>query len=126
MALIYDDGPGIYTSDILDIPKSYNATATFFITADNNANGEVNNTAYPWSFTIQRMYSEGHQIASYTFFHRGLRSPAQRSHVKERNAPQEYFRILSHIYASALPTLYISFWLQGAGLHIINVTVISL
>lgn len=50
----------IYTSDILDILKSYNAKATFFITADNNANGEVDNTAYPWSFTIQRMYSEGH------------------------------------------------------------------
>lgn len=40
-------------------------------------------------------------------------SPAQGSKVKERNGPQEYFRILSHIYASALPILYISFWLQG-------------
>jgi peptidoglycan/xylan/chitin deacetylase (PgdA/CDA1 family) len=36
MALTFDDGPFIYTSHILDLLKQYNASATFFITGNNN------------------------------------------------------------------------------------------
>lgn len=36
MALTFDDGPFIYTSHILDLLKQYNASATFFVTGNNN------------------------------------------------------------------------------------------
>jgi peptidoglycan/xylan/chitin deacetylase (PgdA/CDA1 family) len=36
MALTFDDGPFIYTSHILDVLEQYNASATFFITGNNN------------------------------------------------------------------------------------------
>jgi peptidoglycan/xylan/chitin deacetylase (PgdA/CDA1 family) len=36
MALTFDDGPYIYTSHILDLLLQYNASATFFITGNNN------------------------------------------------------------------------------------------
>lgn len=36
MALTFDDGPFIYTSHILDVLAQYNASATFFITGNNN------------------------------------------------------------------------------------------
>ena len=36
MALSFDDGPYIYTSHILDVLQQYNASATFFITGNNN------------------------------------------------------------------------------------------
>ncbi|KAI6264705.1 hypothetical protein MCOR27_011648, partial [Pyricularia oryzae] len=41
MALTFDDGPFIYTETILDILKSYNAKATFFITGNNIHKGAI-------------------------------------------------------------------------------------
>jgi hypothetical protein len=36
IALTFDDGPYIYTSKVLDVLEQYNATATFFISGNNN------------------------------------------------------------------------------------------
>ncbi|KAK3081743.1 hypothetical protein LTS18_003215 [Coniosporium uncinatum] len=72
VALTYDDGPYIYTNDILDIFAKYNAKATFFITGNNNGKGEIDNPANAWPAVIKRMYSEGHQIASHTWSHQDL------------------------------------------------------
>jgi len=72
VALTYDDGPYIYTNDILDIFAKYNAKATFFITGNNNGKGEIDNSANAWPAVIKRMYSDGHQIASHTWSHQDL------------------------------------------------------
>jgi peptidoglycan/xylan/chitin deacetylase (PgdA/CDA1 family) len=72
IALTYDDGPYIYTSDILDILSANNVPATFFITGNNLGKGEIDNAAYPWSSIIQRMHADGHQIASHTWSHQDL------------------------------------------------------
>ncbi|KAL5866620.1 hypothetical protein ACKVWC_010513 [Pyricularia oryzae] len=69
MALTFDDGPFIYTETILDILKSYNAKATFFITGNNIHKGAIDTH---WASVIQRMASEGHQIASHTWSHQNL------------------------------------------------------
>ncbi|KAK5167276.1 hypothetical protein LTR04_007397 [Oleoguttula sp. CCFEE 6159] len=74
IAITYDDGPYIYTDHVLDILKSYNAKATFFITGNNNGKGEIDNTANPWATTIKRAYADGHQIASHTWTHPFLSS----------------------------------------------------
>jgi hypothetical protein len=41
MALTFDDGPFIYTSHILDLLDQYNASATFFITGNNNGKSHL-------------------------------------------------------------------------------------
>ncbi|KAI0880374.1 carbohydrate-binding module family 18 [Annulohypoxylon maeteangense] len=72
VALTFDDGPGEYTSELLDLLEKYNAKATFFITGINNGKGEIDNTSLVWPSVIRRMYSDGHQIASHTWSHADL------------------------------------------------------
>ncbi|EPE31571.1 Glycoside hydrolase/deacetylase [Glarea lozoyensis ATCC 20868] len=72
MALTFDDGPYIYTSHILDLLKEYNSSATFFVTGNNNGKGQIDNISLPWPALLQRMNSEGHQIASHTWSHADL------------------------------------------------------
>ncbi|WEW56891.1 chitin deacetylase [Emydomyces testavorans] len=72
IALTYDDGPNIYTSDLLDILDSYDAKATFFVTAVNSNKGSIDDPNYPWVDILHRMYHSGHQIASHTWSHQNL------------------------------------------------------
>jgi peptidoglycan/xylan/chitin deacetylase (PgdA/CDA1 family) len=72
IALTFDDGPGAYTSNILDTLDAYNAKATFFITGINNGKGEIDDPGLPWAALIRRIYASGHQIASHTWSHQDL------------------------------------------------------
>jgi peptidoglycan/xylan/chitin deacetylase (PgdA/CDA1 family) len=72
IALTFDDGPYIYTDGVLDLFKSYNMKATFFITGNNNAKGAIDDASTPWPAVIQRMVAEGHQVASHTWSHQDL------------------------------------------------------
>ena len=57
--LTFDDGPGPYTDQLLDVLDKYNAKATFFVTA-----------AYPKYYDcIGRAYREGHAIGVHTYSH---------------------------------------------------------
>lgn len=55
--LTFDDGPGSYTKDILDILDKYNVKATFFVT--NNGSDEI----------LQEEYLRGHTIGLHTATH---------------------------------------------------------
>ena len=55
--LTFDDGPGVYTPQLLDVLKKYNVPATFFV---------VNTRAIK---TIQRAAAEGHTVAIHTATH---------------------------------------------------------
>jgi hypothetical protein len=68
VALTYDDGPYIYTAQLLDTLKQYGFTATFFVTGNNLGKGSIDTTA-PWPALLRRMVAEGHQIASHTWSH---------------------------------------------------------
>ncbi|KAH8889531.1 glycoside hydrolase/deacetylase [Thozetella sp. PMI_491] len=72
IALTYDDGPANFTSHLLDLLKQYNASATFMVTGNNNAKGQIDDTSLPWPDLLKRMYNEGHQIASHTWSHADL------------------------------------------------------
>lgn len=62
VALTFDDGPYIYTSQVLDTLKNNNVHATFFVNGDNWSNIlSVNDEAL-----VHRMIAEGHQIGSHT------------------------------------------------------------
>lgn len=62
VALTFDDGPYIYTAQVLDTLKSNNVHATFFVNGDNWANIlNADDQAL-----VHRMIAEGHQIGSHT------------------------------------------------------------
>ncbi|KAF2852830.1 carbohydrate esterase family 4 protein [Plenodomus tracheiphilus IPT5] len=77
VAITYDDGPQkVLTSHILDVLDSYGAKATFFITGNNINKGQIDITP-EFVADIQRMDSEGHQIASHTWTHLDLSAISQ-------------------------------------------------
>lgn len=69
MAITYDDGPYIYTQQVLDQVEAYKAKATFFITGNNLGKGSIDEN---WAGVISNMYAAGHQIASHTWSHQNL------------------------------------------------------
>lgn len=56
--LTFDDGPCIYTGKLLDILKSYNVKATFFVTGQ-----------FGYDYYLKREYEEGHSIGIHTYSH---------------------------------------------------------
>lgn len=75
VALTYDDGPYLYTAELLDILKSYGFKATFFITGNNLGKGAIDTTPL-YSNLVKRMIAEGHQVASHTWSHYSLTNSA--------------------------------------------------
>ncbi|KAF8536058.1 hypothetical protein BDD12DRAFT_852537 [Trichophaea hybrida] len=71
IALTFDDGPWYYTAALLDLLKLKSVKATFFITGNNLGKGEIDGTS-TWRTLIQRIYNEGHQVASHTWTHPDL------------------------------------------------------
>ena len=59
-ALTFDDGPGPYSHQILDVLAKHDAKATFFM------NGYRLNT---WPDAVKRMAAEGHQLGNHTYNH---------------------------------------------------------
>ncbi|RPB26806.1 glycoside hydrolase/deacetylase [Terfezia boudieri ATCC MYA-4762] len=72
IALTYDDGPFSYTTDLLDILKTHNAKATFFVNGVNLGKGMIDDPKLPWAAMIKRMISDGHQVASHSWSHADL------------------------------------------------------
>ncbi|PHH65738.1 hypothetical protein CDD81_1465 [Ophiocordyceps australis] len=65
-ALTFDDGPWIYTNELLDKLRQANLKATFFVNGQNIGNIDDRQPE------LQRMVNEGHQIGSHTFRHADL------------------------------------------------------
>ncbi|QYC38121.1 Peptidoglycan-N-acetylglucosamine deacetylase [Nonomuraea coxensis DSM 45129] len=66
VALTFDDGPGPYTAELLDILKRENARATFFVVG-------VNAAAQPG--LLRRMSDEGHLVGNHSWAHTDLSKP---------------------------------------------------
>lgn len=60
VALTFDDGPGEYTAEILDILKKYNAKATFFCIGQKIPEKKQ---------LLRRIYQEGHIIGNHSYSH---------------------------------------------------------
>ncbi|EAT80896.2 hypothetical protein HBI56_186420 [Parastagonospora nodorum] len=67
VALTFDDGPNIYTGQVLDSLAQYGFKGTFFVSGD-NGRGALDGDSR-WVNLIQRMDGEGHQVASHTWRH---------------------------------------------------------
>lgn len=72
VAISFDDGPYLYTAALLDILKSNNVTATFFVVGNNGAKGMINDPATGYPAVLRRMVADGHQIGSHTWSHQDL------------------------------------------------------
>ncbi|EJT78333.1 chitin deacetylase [Gaeumannomyces tritici R3-111a-1] len=72
VALTFDDGPYIYTSEALDILGRNGIKATFFIVGANGGKGQINDPASGYAPIIKRMWDAGHQIASHTWSHQDM------------------------------------------------------
>jgi peptidoglycan/xylan/chitin deacetylase (PgdA/CDA1 family) len=78
--LTFDDGPYIYTPELLDTLKRNNVSATFFIVGNNAGKGQVSDPKSGYRPIIQRMISDGHQVGSHTWSHQDMNAitPQQR------------------------------------------------
>lgn len=81
VALTFDDGPGIYTPELLKILDDYDAKATFFLIGENVAK-------HPQ--TVKDEVAAGHEIGNHTWSHKDLTkmsvSAAQRDLKKTDDA----------------------------------------
>lgn len=73
--LTFDDGPGKYTEELLDILKKYNVKATFFVT----------NQFTKYTPLIKREYEEGHAIGVHTLTHKWSIYRSVETYVKDFN-----------------------------------------
>ena len=64
IAITFDDGPGYYTSSLLDGLASRGVPATFFMCGVNGSYGVKN-----YNSLLTRMVSEGHQLANHSWEH---------------------------------------------------------
>jgi peptidoglycan/xylan/chitin deacetylase (PgdA/CDA1 family) len=69
VALTFDDGPYIYTAELLDTLKRNNVRATFFITGNNGGKGQINAGDSGYRSIVERMFEDGHQIGSHSWSH---------------------------------------------------------
>jgi peptidoglycan/xylan/chitin deacetylase (PgdA/CDA1 family) len=67
VAMTFDDGPNVYTGELLDKLLEAGAKATFFVGGNNN--GRQVDQGNVWPSLVRRILSEGHQIASHTWSH---------------------------------------------------------
>ncbi len=58
--LTFDDGPSIYTDDILDILKEYDVKATFFVVGEGKE---------PYEEACRRIVEEGHTLGMHSYSH---------------------------------------------------------
>ena len=80
VVLTFDDGPDPnYTPRILDILKEKGVHATFFVIGEN---------AEAHSRIVQRIYAEGNEVGSHTFFHPNLGLVSDQRVALELNATQ--------------------------------------
>jgi peptidoglycan/xylan/chitin deacetylase (PgdA/CDA1 family) len=68
IAITFDDGPFIYTTELLDVLAQNNAKATFFVNGNNW--GDASQAPYP--DVLRRIVSDGHQLGSHTWSHQNL------------------------------------------------------
>ncbi|MFC5749468.1 polysaccharide deacetylase family protein [Actinomadura rugatobispora] len=93
VALTYDDGPGAYTGQLLDMLRRSGARATFFMLGEN-----VRGHAH----LVRRMAYEGHELANHTWSHpklTGMSGGAVRSEIsRTQRAIQEASGVVPKVF----------------------------
>jgi peptidoglycan/xylan/chitin deacetylase (PgdA/CDA1 family) len=90
--LTFDDGPGAYTEQVLNILSRYNVHATFYLIGRNV-------TQNPG--TVQRIVNEGHRVGNHSFSHPNLTYLSRAGVVQELRSTQEAIRSASGVTPTA-------------------------
>lgn len=90
VCLTFDDGPSIYTDQILDILKEYNVKATFFV---------VGKGKEPYEDEYRRILMEGHTLGmhSYSHVYQDIYS-SKEAFIGDINKLQEYLHEVTGVY----------------------------
>lgn len=128
MALTFDDGPWLFTSELLDILSNRGVKATFYITGNNLGKGMIDTT---WRSVLERMYAEGHQLASHTWSHRDLNTASAAIQRSEMIYNEMAFRNIFGFFPTYMrPPYAYCYWSTGCttlmselGYHITNMDV---
>ncbi len=83
IALTFDDGPSVYTGQVLDILDKYGAKATFFVVG-RNAESHV--------ALLRRTVESGHEIGNHTWSHASLTSRAKQARHDEVQGASDVVR----------------------------------
>ncbi|OQD79158.1 hypothetical protein PENANT_c059G02149 [Penicillium antarcticum] len=86
IALTFDDGPFIYTSQMLDTLAVHGARATFFLNGQNKGN------IYAFPDLVQRIVAEGHQLGSHSWNHLPLDTLPYPDIIRQMTALEEAFQ----------------------------------
>lgn len=95
--LTFDDGPGAYTEQVLDILKRYNVHATFYVIGRNVER-------YPG--TMRRIASEGHRLGNHSYSHADLARLSRAGVLQELSSTQNAIRQTSGVTPTAFRPPY--------------------
>lgn len=84
-AITFDDGPGAYTEDLLDVLAERGVHATFFIVGEQ---GERRKNV------VRRMLAEGHEVANHTYSHVSLRQSSPEAQSEQITRTDDLIRSL--------------------------------
>ncbi len=92
--LTFDDGPGDFTEEILDVLKAKNVKASFFINSfmrdlDKENRGHKNQLP-AFKKALERLVDEGHLIGSHSFSHPDFTSLSTRQMIAELEILQKH------------------------------------
>lgn len=83
IAITFDDGPSKYTSELLDVLKTYDASGTFFV---------IGNKVEIYSDTMRRMVKEGNEIGNHSYNHKWLTRVTQQEFDHQINQTQDIIK----------------------------------
>lgn len=84
-ALTFDDGPGPFTAELLDMLDGYGIRATFFMLGRN---------ASRFPDIVQRALAEGHEVENHSFSHPNMKTLRPERRIEEMSRTNEVLRSL--------------------------------
>ncbi len=84
-ALTFDDGPGPFTGELLDMLDAYGIRATFFMLGRN---------ASRFPDTVKRALAEGHEVENHSFSHPNMKTLGAARRYEEMSKTNEILRSL--------------------------------
>lgn len=127
VALTFDDGPYIYTTQLLDKLASFSPPihATFFVNGANWVSA-IDDESTPYPGILRRMLSEGHQIASHTWSHLDLTTASTAQRVEQVTKLEDVLLRVVRVKPKYIRPPYATCEngcledLEGMGYHVVN------
>ncbi|KAF4215220.1 hypothetical protein CNMCM6805_008431 [Aspergillus fumigatiaffinis] len=123
VALTFDDGPFVYTSDLLELLSAYGARSTFFL------NGQNKGSFHGDAAVVRRIFEEGHQIGSHTWGHPYLTSLDYPAIVAQMTQLEDAFMQVLGFYPAYMRPPFLAFngvvlsAMGDLGYHVISASI---